>query len=73
MYYSKNMEIINQRKAYLENRKRQTRKFWVKVVNDYNSGISAADIAAKYTNPRTGKSYSRQHIHMIIRFMRSQL
>lgn len=67
------MEIINQRQEYLNKRKSVTKEFWLRIVKDYNSGLSATDISAKYINKRTGKPYSRQHIHMIIRLMRSQL
>ena len=63
------MKIKRQREQYLENLKRKTRKFWVKVVVDYNNGMTAKEIAAKYINPRTGKNYSREHIYTIINEM----
>jgi hypothetical protein len=67
--YNKNMKIIRQRESYLENLKRTTRKFWVKVVADYNAGIPVPEIASKYTNPKTNRPYSRQHIHAILKKM----
>ena len=67
------IKIIDQRKQYLENLKKETREFWLNVVADYNGGMNAKEIAAKYINPRTQRPYSRQHIHAIIRKMREKL
>jgi hypothetical protein len=41
--------------------------FWVKVATDYNAGMTAEKIASRYTNPRTGKNYTRQHVYLILR------
>jgi len=67
--YNNIMKIKRQRELYLENLKRKTRKFWVKVVADYNSGMTAREIAKKHINPRTGKNYTREHILTIVREM----
>ena len=64
------MKVINQREIYLKKLKEETRSFWLKVVEDYNSGMKPDDIAKKYINKRTGKPYSRPHIHSIIKQMR---
>lgn len=67
------MQVINQREIYLENLKLQSRKFWRKIVADYNAGIPVPEIARKYTNPRTGKPYSRAHIHAVLKYMRENV
>jgi len=66
------VEVISQRENYLKNLKDSTRKFWLKVVEMYNDNISPTVIASKFTNPRTGKPYSRQHIHAIIKKIREE-
>ena len=52
--------------------KKLAAKFWFDVLKDYNEGLSADEIAAKYTNPKTGKSYTRQHIYWILRQIRTK-
>lgn len=64
------MKVISQRKQYLDQLKRETRKFWVQVVEDYNDGVPVPEISQKYVNKRTGKPYSRQQIYKIIKAMR---
>ena len=41
-------------------------EFWLKVGTDYLGGATPTEISRKYINPKTGKHYSRQHIHWII-------
>jgi len=64
------IKVIDQRKLYIANRKRRSQEFQRKVLMDYNTGLSAGEIASRYVNPQTGKPYTRQYIHMIIRTMR---
>lgn len=67
------MKVINQRELYLEQLKLKSRKFWRKVVELYNQGTPVPEIAKKFINPRTGKPYSRQHIHAILKYMRDKV
>jgi hypothetical protein len=41
--------------------------FWLKVAADYNAGMTAKDIAVKYLNPATKKTYTREHIYWILK------
>lgn len=64
------MNIEPQREKYLAQLREGVMPFWNKVVEQYNQGISPKKIAKMHTNPKTGKPYSRQHIHLIIKKMR---
>lgn len=64
-------KIINQRESYLAELHAKSEAFAKVVVAEYNGdettvALSAAQIAAKHINPKTGKPYSRQHIHKIL-------
>lgn len=48
-------------------RKKQARDFWIRVATDFNGGIPASKIAKRYTNPKTGKPYTREHIYYILK------
>jgi len=52
--------------------KKESVKFWFKVLGDYHEGLSADEIALKYTNPKIGKPYTRQHIYWILRQIRTK-
>ena len=54
-----------------EKRKKVAKDFWLRVVTDYNGGMSAETIASRYRNPKTKKAYTRQHIYLILRKMRN--
>jgi len=47
--------------------KEEARDFWLRVAADLRSGLTVAQIAKRYTNPKTGRHYSREHIYWIIR------
>lgn len=51
--------------------KDEARDFWMRVVTDLKSGLTVAQIAKRYTNPKTGTHYSREHIYWIIRQIKS--
>lgn len=53
-----------------DRRKTRAKAFWNQVVTEYNSGVSAQEIADKYINPATGKNYTRAHIFFILKKMR---
>lgn len=57
------MEIKYQ---YQEKRKQKAMAFWLKVAEEFNSGIPAQKIAKRYTNPLTGKPYSASNIYYIL-------
>ncbi len=40
---------------------------WLRMATDYNGGMSAADIARRYTNPQTGKQYTREHVYLVLK------
>lgn len=61
------MKIL--KKGHLQ-QKIRTRKIWVNIANDYLSGMSISDISKKYINSKTNKSYSREHIYLILRQVR---
>lgn len=65
------MEIISQRKRYLQERRARLIDFGRLVVKEYNAGKSVKDIAQSNINPQTGKSYSTVRIYAILRFMRT--
>lgn len=48
-------------------RTKESRDMWHRVATDYNGGLSATAIAKRYTNPKTGKPYTREHIYFILR------
>lgn len=48
-------------------RKKEAMDLWLRVATDYNNGLSATKIAKRYTNPKTGKPYTREHIYFILR------
>lgn len=50
-----------------DQRKKQAKDFWLRVATDYNGGLSASKIAKRYTNPRTGKPYTREHVYFILK------
>lgn len=52
-------------------RTQRAKAFWKQVAADYNAGISATDIAARYINPATGKQYTREHIYWILNKFKS--
>ena len=68
--YYINMKIKSQRKKYLAEMRANVMPFWTKVVEQYNDGVPAREIAKMYINSKTGKPYSRQHIHSIVQTMR---
>ena len=65
------MEIKYYRKEYLQRRKAIAKEFWAEVVRLFNSGKTAKDIAAMFTNPNTGKPYTREHIYWILKQARN--
>ncbi len=54
-----------------DERKQKAREFWLKVLTDYQSGMTPVDIAGRNLNPKTGKKYSREHIYYILRRLRN--
>lgn len=50
-----------------ERRKRRAMDLWLRVATDFNAGMPAKDIAKRYTNPKTGKTYTREHIYWILK------
>ncbi|MFA5768331.1 MAG: hypothetical protein WC871_02185 [Bacteroidales bacterium] len=50
-----------------QQRTQRATDFWLQVAADYNAGMSAAQIADRYVNPKTGQPYTRQHIYWILR------
>lgn len=52
-------------------RKTEAREFWVRVATDYRGGMTPTEIAARYVNPKTGKNYTREHIHWVLNKIRS--
>jgi hypothetical protein len=40
---------------------------WIKIATDYNAALSIDEIRKRNPNPKTGKPYSRVHIHKILR------
>jgi hypothetical protein len=41
-------------------------ELWVKVATDYNAGMSPEQIRNRYTNPKTGKPYTRGYIYWVL-------
>lgn len=48
-------------------RRRETDDFWLNVATDINAGFTPDEIKERYTNPKTGKPYTREHIYWVIR------
>ena len=40
---------------------------WIKIANEYNSGIPVPEIAKKYTNPHTGKQYTEAYVYWVLK------
>lgn len=56
-------------KIKYQGHKRRTQaaiELWVKVATDYNAGFSPEQIRHRYTNPKTGKPYSRGYIYWVL-------
>ena len=45
----------------------RAKDFWLKVIADYNAGMSAQTICERYINPNTGRHYSREHIYWVLK------
>lgn len=54
-----------------EKRRRLAKQFWARVTKD-NETLTPSEIAAKYTNPKTNKPYSRGHIQWILAKARNE-
>lgn len=48
-------------------RQKKSTDLWLRIAADYNRGISAKDIAKRYTNPMTKKHYTREHIYWVLK------
>lgn len=46
--------------------------FWRQILDDYNSGRSAQEIAEHYINPQTGNNYTRAHIYWVLDKMKNK-
>ena len=57
-------------KRKFKKRIQKAREFWLRVMTDYNGGMTPSEIAARYKNPKTKKHYTREHIHWILKKMR---
>lgn len=57
-------------KRKYEKRKEKARDFWIRVMTDYNAGMTPSEIAKRYRNPKTHRAYTREHIHWILNKMR---
>jgi len=55
-----------------EQRKRKASDLWLRVGTDYNGGMPAREIAKRYTNPKTGKHYTREHIYWILNKLKTE-
>jgi hypothetical protein len=51
---------------------REATQFWLKVATDLNAGFTPDEIAERYTNPKTGKKYTREHIYWVIRQLKTR-
>jgi hypothetical protein len=47
-------------------------ELWLRVATDFNGGMRAKDIAKRYTNPKTGKPYTREHIYWILNKLKTE-
>lgn len=51
-----------------EHRKARAMEVWKKIAEEYNSGkYTAEQIRKHYTNPQTGKPYSRGYIYWVLK------
>jgi hypothetical protein len=39
----------------------------LRMAADFNAGMSAKDIARRYTNPYTKKPYTREHVYLVLK------
>jgi len=49
------------------NRTENAKKLWLKIVKDYNGGLTVEEIRDKYKNPSTGKKYTRPYIYWVFK------
>jgi hypothetical protein len=54
-----------------ETRTKNARNIWFSVATDLNSGMSIEEIRQRYTNPLTGKPYSKSHIYFMLRYIKN--
>lgn len=53
-------------------RRERAEAFWSQVWEDNKKlGLTPSEIARKYRNKSTGKNYTREHIHYVLRKFRS--
>lgn len=49
-------------------RKERAKDVWMKIAEEYNTGkYTAGQIAKHYTNPQTGKPYSRGYVYWVLK------
>lgn len=44
----------------------RAKETWLRVATDVLAGMAAEDIAKRYTNPLTGKTYSTQWVYWVV-------
>ncbi len=54
-------------------RKKEASDFWLRIATDINAGLTPDEIAGRYTNPKTNKPYTRQHIYWVIRQLKTRV
>lgn len=60
--------------TYQGHKKRSQRAhdLWLRIATDFNAGMSAKDIASRYTNPITKRPYTREHIYLVLRKIKTE-
>lgn len=48
-------------------RRKKSIDLWLRIATDYNGGMTAKDIAKRYTNPITKKPYTREHVYWVLK------
>ena len=68
LYYTNNMSIP---KEFYDQRKKEAINIWIKMLTLSQSGVKPRDIAERFVNEQTGKPYTREHVYLVLRKMRT--
>jgi hypothetical protein len=58
-------------KEFYDQRKKEAIGVWVKMFTLWKSGVKPRDIARRFVNEQTGQPYTREHVYLVLRTMKS--
>lgn len=58
-------------KEFYDQRKKEAINVWVKMLTLSRAGVKPRDIARRFINEQTGKPYTREHVYLVLRKMKT--